>query len=81
MRGFGSIPDKVTVQVWGFGEQELITSANQWGEAGPFLGFRELLMHLICDRNLSLAGMYQQQKKALEGEAQEEKPVAEQESG
>lgn len=57
------------VQVWGCGEQELIRAANWWGEAGLFLGFKELLMHLICDRELSLAGMYQQQNKALEGEA------------
>lgn len=57
------------VQAWGCGEQELIRAPNWWGEAGLFLGFKELLMHLICDRELSLAGMYQQQNKALEGEA------------
>lgn len=78
--GLGSSPDKGTLQVWGCGEQELIRAANWWGEAGLFPGFKELLTHLICDRKLILAGMYQRQEKALEGEAQEEKPVAEQES-
>lgn len=59
------------VGLWRAGTHQ---TANWWGEPGLFLGFKELLMHLICDRKLSLAGMYQQQKKALEGEAQEEKP-------
>lgn len=68
-----------TVQVWGCGEQEFIRAANWWGEAGLFPGFKELLTHLICDRKLILAGIYQRQNKALEGEAQEGKPVTQQE--
>lgn len=50
------------------------------GESGLFLGFKDWLMHLICDTKLSLAGMYHQQKEALEVKVQEEKPVMEQES-
>lgn len=50
------------------------------GEAEPFLSFEDWLTRLIYDRKLSLAGMYQQQKEALEVKVQEGKPVAEQES-
>lgn len=80
MGGLGSSPDTGTVPVWGCGEQGLIRAPNWWGEAGLFPGFKELLTHLICDKKLILAGMYQWQKKAFEDKAQEEKPVAEQES-
>lgn len=69
------------VQVWGRGESR--NSSEQQtsrGEAGLFLGFEDWLMHLICDRQLSLSGMYQQQKKALKVKVEEEKPVVEQES-
>lgn len=65
------------------GAVESLNSSEQQtgrGEDRLFLGFKDWLMHLICDRKLSLAGMYKEQKKALEEKVQEEKPVAEQES-
>lgn len=78
MRVLGSSPDTGTK--CGAVESRNSSQQQTGGVKLAFLGFKELLMHLICDRKLSLAGMYQEQKKALEGEAQEEKPVAEQES-
>lgn len=64
MGGLGSSPDTGTVGLWRAGTHQ---SSKLWGEGSLYLGFRELLMHLICDRKLSLAGTYQWQKKTLEG--------------
>jgi len=68
------------VQVWGCWSRDSSEQQPSGGEAGLFLGFRNWLMHLICDRKLSLAGTCQQQKKALEVKVEEEKPLVERES-